>query len=268
MEMEEHPEHIRQTTTTLSYFNYEIPVLYVDDDAAYIPIVELCKMLGLCADNHIPKWRRLFLWENARKLPYQTPKSGRRSVWCLQAGALLFWFSCFNWSLVLPERRIQLEQATSEGMKVLDQTYWNMQERYKAFRRELFTFITAYSNIESTLPRFSASLHVCLDDFDVCIKWEDIVSQGKNIIDMALKHARSQLLDQANVPVIDAMRINMNGEMIEEFSLPLLPIVQEENIIQFFENLQKVANWYQQMTNFLADHGVLWDEGREKWYLA
>ena len=117
MEVEESPEQIRQTTTVLSYFEYEIPVLYVSDETAYIPVVELCKMLGLRADTHIPRWRRLFLWEHTRKLPYQAAKRGKHMVWCLHAGALLFWFSCFDWSLVLPERRVQLEQATKRRLR-------------------------------------------------------------------------------------------------------------------------------------------------------
>lgn len=268
MEVEEHSEQIRQTTITLSYFEYEIPVLYVSDETAYIPVIELCKMLGLRADTHIPRWRRLFLWEHARKLSYQTAKRGKHMVWCLHGGALLFWFSCFDWSLVLPERRVQLEQATNAGMKALDQTYRNMQARYKAFRCELFTFLTAYSDIETTLPQFSASLHVYLDDFDVCVEWEDIISKGRKLIDAALKHARGRLQDQANIPVIDAMRINSNREVIEEFALPLLPVVQEEDIVQFHENLRKVAEWHQQMRNFLATHGIIWDEELKKWLLA
>lgn len=268
IEVEEQPEQIRQTTITLSYFEYEIPVLYTSDETAYIPVIELCKMLGLRAETHIPKWQRLFLWENARKLSYQTSKRGKRMVWCLPGGALLFWFCCFDWSLVLPERRVQLEQATNGGTHVLNQTYWNMQARYKAFRRELFTFLTAYSNIETTLPQFSASLHVYLNDFDVCVEWEDIISQGRGLIDTALKHAQSQLQDQATIPVIDAMSINAGGEVIEDFALPLLPVVQEEDITQFFENLGKVAKWHQQMMDFLAAHGVLWDNERKKWYLA
>ena len=96
-----------------------------------------------------------------------------------------------------------------------------MQARYKAFRHELFTFLTAYSDAETRLPHFSASLHVYLNDFDVCIEWEDIVSEGRRLIDTALKHARSQLQDQASIPVIDAMRINSNVEVIEEFAPPL-----------------------------------------------
>jgi len=268
VEVEVHPEQIRQKTITLSYFEYEISVLCVNGGTVYIPVIELCKMLGLRSDVHIPRWRRLFLWENARKLPYHTPKRGKRIVWCLHGGALLFWFCCFDWSIVPPERRRQLERATNAGMNALDQTYRNMQVRYKTFRRELFQFITAYSDIETTLPRFSATLHVYLNDFDVCVEWEDIIGQGRRLIDTALKHALSQLLDQANIPIIDAMRSNNDGIVIEEFALPLLPIVQEEDITQFFENLGKVAEWYQQMTTFLAVHGVLWDKELKKWRLA
>ena len=258
---------IQQTTMILRYFEYEVPVLCLEDGEPYIHVVELCKMLGLRAEIHIPKWRQLVLWSNACKLPYHTPRRGTRMVWCLHMGALVFWFCCFNWSLVLPERRVQLEQAMDEGTKLLGQTHRKMQARYKTFRHQLFEFLTRYSGIDTTLPRFSASLHVYLNDFDVCIAWEDIISQGRRLIEAALKHAQDQKQDQANIPVIDAMRISTNGEVIEEFPLPLLPVIQEEDIAQFHENLRKVTEWHQQMTTFLAAHGVLWNEELKKWYV-
>lgn len=259
---------VRQAQISLSYFDYEVPVIYVDNTTPYIPVIELCKMLGLRAETHIPQWRKLVLWNKARKLPYQTPKRGRRMVWCLHAGVILFWFSCFDWSLALPERRVQLEEATYEGMKVLDQIYQEMQARYKAFRRQLFEFLTTYSDIETTLTQLSALLHVYLDDFDVCVAWEDLIDQGKTLIDETIRHARGILQEQAKIPVIDAVRIDTHGQVIEESALPLFPLVEEEDIRRFFENLEKVVAWHQQIMNFLSAHGIIWDREQKKWYLA
>lgn len=67
--IEKAEEDIRQTTIVLSYFEYEILVLYLGDGRPYIPVIELCKMLGLRAETHIPRWRKLVLWGSARKLP-------------------------------------------------------------------------------------------------------------------------------------------------------------------------------------------------------
>ena len=82
--MTEHTEQvIQQTTMILPYFDHEVPVLCLEDGARYIPVVALCKMLGLRADTHIPRWRKLMLWCNARKLPWRTPTGHTRHVRCL-----------------------------------------------------------------------------------------------------------------------------------------------------------------------------------------
>jgi len=45
----------------LPYFNEEMSVLCLQDGSRYIPMVALCRMLGLRADAHIPRWRKLLL---------------------------------------------------------------------------------------------------------------------------------------------------------------------------------------------------------------
>src|SRR5256885_7266069 len=92
---------IRQTTMMLPYFDEEIPVLYLADGTAYLPVRSLCRMLGLRAETNIPRWQKLVLWASTRKLPLQTAR-GRRMVWCLNMGALPFWCVSFKWSLVAP----------------------------------------------------------------------------------------------------------------------------------------------------------------------
>src|SRR5258706_14706813 len=102
---------IRQATIRPPFFDEEVPALYLADGTAYLPVRALCRMLGLRAETHIPRWRKLVLWASARKLPLLTAR-GQRMVWCLHMGALPFWCVCFNWSLVPAERRGQLRQAT------------------------------------------------------------------------------------------------------------------------------------------------------------
>jgi hypothetical protein len=52
---------VQQGVMTLPYFDDEVPVVYVADGTGYIPVVALCRMLGLSPRTHIPRWRRLFL---------------------------------------------------------------------------------------------------------------------------------------------------------------------------------------------------------------
>jgi hypothetical protein len=266
--MEQYHSKAKQTSILLPHFDYEVPVVYVEDGTPYVPVVALCKMLGLRAETHIPRWRRLILWCNARKLSCCMSDGRRRNVWCLHLGALLFWFSCFDWSLVLPERRAQLQQATDELMSLLDQTHSEMFARYKATQRMLYQFLTAYSEVEAALDRFSPALHIYLDNFDVCVQWEDLVAQGKALIDEATAHARRMLQDQGAGPVVDAVKMNTEGDMIEELALPLFPIVQKEDTTRFFEGLGKISQWHLQVTDFLSAHGIIWDREQKRWYLA
>src|SRR5205807_6883503 len=120
---------IRQVTIVLPYFGEEVPVLYLADGTAYLPVRSLCRMLGLRAETHIPQWRKLVLWASARKLPLQTVR-GQRTVWCLHMGALSFWCVCFNWSLVAPVRREQLRQATDAWQEDVAQAQRLLLERY------------------------------------------------------------------------------------------------------------------------------------------
>ena len=48
-------QDIRQTTIVLPYFDEEVPVLYLPDGTAYLPLRPLCRMLGLRPETHIPR---------------------------------------------------------------------------------------------------------------------------------------------------------------------------------------------------------------------
>ena len=50
---------VQQSTIILPYFDCEVPILYVADGTAYVPVIALCEMLGLRADWHIQRWRGL-----------------------------------------------------------------------------------------------------------------------------------------------------------------------------------------------------------------
>src|SRR5438105_3311167 len=67
-------EVIAQTTMTLPYLDDQVPALYLSDGRPYIPVCAVCKVFGIRADTHIQRWRKLLLWETARKLPFQTER--------------------------------------------------------------------------------------------------------------------------------------------------------------------------------------------------
>src|SRR5215472_6300135 len=116
-------------------------------------------MLDLRPETHIPRWRRMFLWVHARKLPLWTETRGTRIVWCLHLGALFFWCSSFNWSLVSAERQEQLLQATDAGLKHLERAHQEMLMRYRQMRQLLFRFLTDHFDAKTHLQQLAASIH-------------------------------------------------------------------------------------------------------------
>src|SRR5437667_10216982 len=240
---------IQQTTIMLPYFDEEVPALYLADGTAYFPVKSLCNMLGLRAETHIPRWRKLVLWANARKLPLQTAR-GKRIVWCLHMGALPFWCVCFNWSLVAPARREQLRQATEAWQEDVAQAQRLLLERYRSPRRYLFAFLEAYSDAETWLDRWVLYLSASLD-IASSRQLDLLLSQGKTLISEATAQARKIVQEQAMAPIIDIITLDANGVGAEIGTLPLFPVVPREDREQFFASMRKLAQWYLDMAAFI-----------------
>src|SRR6266566_1689121 len=161
---ESEPTVVAQTVIPLPFLDDEVPALYLADGRPYIPVFAVCHALGIRADLHIRRWRRLALWVTARKLPFQTEKRGKRLVWCLLISQVPFLYSLFDWELVSSERRFQLECATEEQVKLSALAYQEMQQQYKAMRRALFTFLTTFADIDALLQHYTDVLSSTLDD--------------------------------------------------------------------------------------------------------
>jgi len=242
---------IQQTTMMLPYFDEEVPVLYLADGTAYLPVRALCRMLSLRAETHIPRWQKLVLWSSARKLPLQTAR-GQRIVWCLHVGALPFWCVCFNWSLVPAERREQLRQATDAWQEDVAQAQRLLLERYRSLRRYLFAFLEAYSDAETWLDRWA--LHVSSSlDIASSRQLELLLSQGKTLIGEATGLARKMVQEQAMAPIIDVVTIDASGEVADTGTLPLFPVVPREDREQFFAYLSNLTQWHRKMAAMIGN---------------
>jgi len=254
MQIDEHVKQVvQQSTMILPDFDYEVPILYLADGTAYVPVIALCEMLGLHAGRHIQKWRRLALWANACKLPLRMKSGKTRIVWCLHRGAFPFLYGCFNWSQVSPERRMQLRQATDEWIDLSNHAYQAMQAHYKETRRFLFTFLTTYADTSLSLRWLAEQLSTLLD-FDSRMRLDELVTQGTSFIEQTTKHARTMLQDQASTPIVDTFKVDYDRNIIETFSLPLLPVVPDEDKEKLIELLEKLVQWYRDFTKFLKDH--------------
>lgn len=243
-------QSIKQATIVLPYFDEEVPVLYLADGTAYLPVRSLCRILGLRAETHIPRWRKLVLWANARKLPLHAAR-GRRMMWCLHMGALPFLCACFNWSLVPTERREQLRRATDAWQEDVAQAQQLLLERYRSLRRDLFAFLEAYSDAETWLDQWALYLSATLD-VATSRQIELLLSQGKTLISEATAHARKIVQEQAMAPIIDVVTLDANGVMTETDTQPLFPVVPSEDREQFFASVRSLAQWHREVRAFIG----------------
>ena len=250
MMREEQRQNIQQSTIVLPFFDEKVPVLYLADGTAYLPVRALCRIFNLRAETYIPRWRKLVLWANARKLPLQTAR-GERMAWCLHRGALPFWCACFNWSLVSAERREQLRQATDAWQKDVAQAQRLLLERYRSLRRYLFMFLQTYSDAEICLDHWERHLFSSLNVAS-SRQFEQLLSQGKTLIGQATAQARKMVQEQAMAPIIDIITLEANGTGTDIGTLPLFPVVPHEECEQFFASMRKLAQWDQEMAAFIG----------------
>jgi hypothetical protein len=248
--MEENQQAIsEQTMVTLPFLDDEVPALFMADGRLYIPVYAICHALGIRADMHIQRWRRLVVWITARKLPLQTEKRGKRLVWCLLISEVPFLYGLFNWQLVSSDRRLQLLHATQEQAKLSYQIYQNLQQQYKSMRQALFTFLTSFADIDELLQQYAEILSPTLDD-EASFVLASLISSGRSLFQNAASHARKMLYDQEMLPIIDVFKIDANNKVIDTFTMPLLPIVPREDSELFFVLMGQLTTWRQELQAF------------------
>jgi hypothetical protein len=248
-------EVVAQTTTRLPFLDDQVPVLHLSDGRPYIPVCMVCHAFGIRPDIHIRRWRRLVLWVSARKLPFQTEKRGKRLVWCLLISQVPFLYSLFDWKLVAPERRLQLHRATEAQITLADQAYQQMQHEYKAMRQALFTFMSTFADIDSLLVRYAEVFESRLDSGSAALLTE-LCERGRSLFEQATTHARKMLQKQGELPVVDLFKIGADNQVIDTFSIPLLPIVPQEDRERFFAFMRLLTGWRQEFTAFWNERGL------------
>ncbi len=148
-------------------------------------------------------------------------------MWCLLISQVPFLYSLFDWKLVAPERQAQLRQATEVQIQLANRAYQEMQQRYKVTRQLLFQFMTECADIERIFQRSREAASLQLDG-QVFLAFEALIERGRGLYCDAAAHARKMLQDQGELPIIDVVRVDANQTAVEAFSMPLLPIVSEE----------------------------------------
>ena len=251
---EREQEVIAQKMIPLPFLSDEVPALYLADGRPYIPVFAVCHALGIRAEMHIRRWRHLALWVTARKLPLLTKKHGKRLVWCLLISQVPFLYSLFDWKLVTPERRLQLHLATEEQVKLANLAYQTMQQRYATMRRALFTFLTTCADIDALLQRYATAMLPALDD-ESALALAALLERGRSLFQEATAHARKMVHEQGALPVVDVLKIDVHNNIIDTFSMPLLPILSHEDSEHFFTLMGQLTAWMQEERAFWAERG-------------
>ena len=153
-----------------------------------------------------------------------------------------------------PERQEQLQQATDAWCGQIDQAHREMLSQYQQMRHLLFVFLSSSADTERMLAQDWMSVHLLLDRFDLCIQFEDLLTRGRTLIWEATALARSLVYQQEENPSIDAVRVSSENEVLEEFSLPLFPVILPQQRDQFFTYLTQLTYWQREFTLFLQEH--------------
>ena len=244
-----------QITVRLPFFDEEIPALIAEADGRiYLPVIEVCRMLGIRADRHIPRWRTLVFWHGARKLPYLIKSGVTRIVWCLDMGSVYFLYGSFDWGLVSPLRQQQLREATEAAIEVTSRVHTHMTETYHHVRKALFSFLISSAGWQEALQQRARQVAPRLEP-GACIQFEELIGEGSRLIGEARAQARAVLQWQADLPVIDAFAIDGGGRVIDEFPLPLLPLVPRDELERYFAAGDRLVEWYYSMSAFLDAQG-------------
>ena len=63
------------------------------------------------------------------------------------------------------------------------------------------------------------------------------------------------LHDQGELPIIDVFQIGADNQVIDTFSMPLLPLVPQEESEQFFALMGQLTAWRQELQTFWNERG-------------
>ena len=73
------------------------------------------------------------------------------------------------------------------------------------------------------------------------------IERGRSLFKEAIDHARNMVHDQEELPFIEILAIDADNTVIDSFSIPLLPIVPQEDYERFFELMKQLTVWWQEL---------------------
>lgn len=153
----------------------------------------------------------------------------------------------------MTERSKQLLNSIDELVELPNRIHLEMLTHYRQVRRFLFWFLVTYEDADIALSKWVQLLYPTIDSDG--ITWlEELVAEGRSIINEALDIAQKMIREQENIPIIEACNVDHYGNSIETFSLPLLPMVSQVDEEQFIECIEMLKEWYKDIAEFITKH--------------
>jgi hypothetical protein len=118
-----------------------------------------------------------------------------------------------------------------------DQAYKEMHKNYIAIRKALFAFLTNAADSDALLQRYDDVLTTTFDN-ESTLQLVARIELGRSLFQEATDHARKMVHDQEELPIIDIFTIDNN--LIDTNSMPLLPIVPQEDSELFFSFMKQL----------------------------
>jgi hypothetical protein len=71
-----------------------------------------------------------------------------------------------------------------------------------------------------------------------------------------ISHTRKMLqIQQDETLIVDGVKIDPDNNIIDTFSMPLLPVVSQEDSFRLTELLRQVAAWYRSLSTLWKENG-------------
>ena len=142
-----------------------------------------------------------------------------------------------------------MEASRYELTELPNRIHLEMLTHYRQVRRFLFWFLVTYENANVALTQWLQHIQSAINSDDA-ILLEELVVEGHSIIEEAINIARKMIHEQERIPIVDAYKVDHYGTVTEKFSLPLLPIVSQEDEERLVECMEMLKEWHQDMTIF------------------
>ncbi len=163
-----------------------------------------------------------------------------------------FLYGFFDWNWVSPESRLQLKIACQEQARLADLAYRELQWRYRAVHQALFTFLANSENSYSRLQRYTDALSATANT-SFMFQRAALLESGLSLFRDAIEQARNMIREQEELPMIELYKIDAEDTVMDTFSIPLPPIVPQEEYERFFSYVHQLTVWVQEIAVMVSN---------------